>query len=119
MKEMGVVEAKIQRVEDIYRLVRTAVDSKRPIRAVYHGRDRWFCPHRLGRNHQGQVRVLCYQYAGESESGLQADGSPANWRCIALEKLSRVELLEGAWRTAPNHSRPQTCVVEVDVDAED
>ena len=44
---------------------------------------------------------------------------PANWRCIALEKLSGVELLEGAWQTAPNHSRPQTCVVEVDVDAED
>jgi hypothetical protein len=116
---MGVIEAKIQRVEDIYRLVRAAVVGKRPIRATYHGRDRWFCPHRLGRNHQRQVRVLCYQYAGESESGLQADGSPANWRCIALEKLSKVALQEGAWHTAPNHSRPQTCIAEVDVDAED
>jgi hypothetical protein len=116
---MGVVLANIQTVEDIYRLVRTAVIDKRPIRATYHGRDRWFCPHRLGRNHEGQIRVLCYQYAGESGSGLQAVGSPANWRCIALEKLSRVELLEGAWQTAPNHSRPQTCVAEVDVDAED
>jgi hypothetical protein len=116
---MGAVEAKIQTVEDIYRLVRTAVVGKRPIRATYHGRDRCFCPHRLGRNHQGQVRVLCYQYAGESESGLQADGSPVNWRCIALEKVSKVELQEGAWRTAPNHSRPQTCVAEVDIDAED
>lgn len=116
---MGVVQAKIQTVEDIYRLVRTAVIGKRRIRATYQGRDRWFCPHRLGRNHEGQIRVLCYQYAGESGSGLQAVGSPANWRCIALEKLSRVELLEGAWQTAPNHSRPQTCVAEVDVDAED
>jgi hypothetical protein len=42
-------------------------------------------------------RVLCYQYGGESGSGLQAAGSPANWRCVALEKLSRVELLEGVW----------------------
>jgi hypothetical protein len=116
---MGVIQAKIQTVEDIYRLVRTAVISKHPIRAVYHGRDRRFCPHRLGRNHQGQIRVLCYQYGGESRSGLQAAGSPANWRCLALEKLSRVELLEEAWQTAPNHSRPQTCVTEVDVDAED
>jgi hypothetical protein len=115
---MGVVQAKIQTVEDIYRLVRTAVLSKHPIRATYHGRDRWFCPHRLGRNSNGQVRVLCYQYAGESSSGLQADGSPANWRCLALEKLSSVRLLDGSWHTAPNHSRPQTCVVEVDVDAE-
>src|SRR2546425_12808740 len=69
---MGVIQAKIQTVEDIYRLVRTAVVSKRPIRAIYHGRDRWFCPHRLGRNHEGQIRVLCYQYDGESVSGLQS-----------------------------------------------
>jgi hypothetical protein len=116
---MGVIQAKIQPVEDVYRLIRTAVISKRPIRAIYHGCDRWFCPHRLGLNHEGQIRVLCYQYGGESNSGLQAAGSPANWRCLALEKLSRVELLEGAWQTAPNHSRPQTCVTEVDVDAED
>ena len=116
---MRVIQAKIQTVGEIYRLVRTAVISKRPIRAIYHGRDRWFCPHRLGRNHEGQIRVLCYQYGGESGSGLQVAGSPANWRCIALEKLSRVELLEDAWHTAPNHSRPQTCVAEVDEDAED
>lgn len=67
----------------------------------------------------GATSVSCAQYAGESGSGLEAAGSSANWRCIALEKLSKVELLEGAWRTAPNHSRPQTCIAEVDVDAED
>jgi hypothetical protein len=116
---MGVVQAKIQTVEDIYRRVRAAVIGKRPIRARYQGLDRRFCPHRLGRNREGQIRVLCYQYGGESGSGLQPDGSPANWRCMALEKLSGVELLEDAWRTAPNHSRPQTCVAEVDVDTED
>jgi hypothetical protein len=116
---MGVIQSKIQTVEDIYRLVRSAVASKRPIRAIYHGRDRWLCPHRLGRNHVGQTRALCYQYRGESASGLQAAGSPANWRCIALEKLSRVDLLDDVWHTAPNHSRPQTCVADVDVDAED
>jgi hypothetical protein len=116
---MAVIQAKIQTVEDIYRLVRTAVVSKRPIRAIYHGRERWFCPHRLGRNHESQIRVLCYQYGGQSGSGLQAAGSTENWRCIALEKLRRVELLEGAWHTAANHSRPQTCIAKVDVDAED
>ena len=116
---MGVVQAKIQTIEDIYLLVRTSVIGKRPIRANYHGRARWFCPHRLGRNHEGQIRVLCYQYAGESGSGLQAAGSPANWRCIAVEKLSAVELLEDSWRTAPNHSRPASCIADADIDAED
>ncbi len=119
VEAMGVIQAKIQTVEEIYRLVRAAVVEKHSIRAIYQGRDRWLCPHRLGRNHEGQMRVLCYQYGGESSSGLQPVGSPANWRCIALEKLSRVELVEDHWHTAPNHSRPQTCVAEVDVDAED
>ena len=85
---MAVVRAKIQTVEDIYRLVWTAVASKRPIEASYHGRQRLFCPHRLGRNSQGLLRVLCYQYGGASESGLGPAGSSANWRCVALEKLS-------------------------------
>jgi hypothetical protein len=116
---MAVVQAKMQTVEDIYRLVWAAVANKRPIEAIYHGRPRLFCPHRLGRNKAGRLRVLCYQYGGQSESGLEPVGSPANWRCMALEKLSQVKLLEDAWRTAPNHSRPASCVVDADIDAED
>ena len=117
--EMGVVVAKIQTVEDIYRLVWAAVANKQPISAIYKERRRLFCPHRLGRNRASQLRVLCYQYGGESESGLAPMGSPENWRCIALEKLRSVELLEGSWKTAPNHSRPATCVIEADIDTED
>jgi hypothetical protein len=116
---MAVVEAKIQTVEDIYRLVWTAIASKQPISAIYKERPRLFCPHRLGRNRAKQLRVLCYQYGGESESGLATIGSPDNWRCVALEKLRRVELLEGSWKTAPNHSRPARCVIDADIDAED
>ena len=116
---MKVLQAKIQTVEDIYQLVRIAVVERHPIRAIYDARLRKLCPHRLGRGPRGDLRVLCYQYGGESGSGLQADGSPANWRCIALEKLSKVELIEEPWHTGPNHSRPQSCVAEADVDAED
>jgi hypothetical protein len=116
---MGVVEAKIQTVEDIYRLVWSAVANKRAMKAIYKELPRLFCPHRLGRNQVGERRVLCYQYGGESESGLAPMGSPANWRCIALEKLRSVELLEGSWKTAPNHSRPTTCVIAADIDVED
>jgi hypothetical protein len=100
-----------------------AVETRRPISAVYQDRHRLFCPHRLGRNKEGQLRVLCYQYGGESESGLKPVGSPDNWRCIALDKLRSVEVLTGLWRTAPNHSRPASCIVDAtfgvpDVDAE-
>jgi len=116
---MGVVEAKIQTVEEVYRLVWAAVASRCPIAAIYRGLPRLFCPHRLGGNKEGELRVLCYQYGGESESGLQRPGSPANWRCIVLENLRRVELLDDGWQTAPNHSRPASCVVKPDIDAED
>jgi hypothetical protein len=74
---------------------------------------------RLGRNREGRLRVLCYQYGGESQTGLEAMGSPANWRCVVLENLSRVKLVEGAWRTAPNHARSASYVVEADIDTED
>jgi hypothetical protein len=73
----------------------------------------------MGRNQANELRVLCYQYGGESESGLAPMGSPENWRCIVLEKLRLVKLLDDSWETAPNHSRPASCVVEADIDAED
>lgn len=98
--------------------MRAAVESRRSISALYHNRHRLLCPHRLGRNKDGQPRVLCYQYGGESESGLKPEGSPDNWRSLAHE-LRSVELLEGPWQTAPNHLRPASCIVDADVDAED
>jgi hypothetical protein len=116
---MRIIDSKIQTVEDIYGLVWAAVANRRPIRAIYKERPRRLCPQRLGRNRTGQLRLLCYQYGGESESGLEPLGSAANWRCIVLEKLRAVELVEGSWKTAPNHSRPATCVIDADIDAED
>ena len=56
---------------------------------------------------------------GESESGLQPVGSPANWRCVVLAKLGKVRLLGDVWRTAPNHSRPGSCVTKPDMDVQD
>jgi hypothetical protein len=116
---MGVVRAPIQTVEDIYRLLRESVVSRKPIEASYDGRLRLLCPHRLGRNSKAELRVLCYQYGGESSSKLDQSGSPGNWRCMVVEKLRQVRLLDGRWRTAPNHSRPASCVVDADIDAND
>jgi hypothetical protein len=110
---------KAGQLEGIYRTVYGAIRNRRPIAAIYKELPRLFCPHRLGRNSKGQLRVLCYQYGGESESGLTPQGSSDNWRCIALDKLSAVEPLEGPWHTAPNQSRPASCIVDPDIDAED
>jgi hypothetical protein len=110
---------KAVQLEAVYRAVYEAIRNRRPIAAMYKGLPRLFCPHRLGRNSKGQLRVLCYQYSGKSESGLSPAGSSGNWRCIALDKLSAFESLKGPWRTAPNHSRPASCIVDPDIDAED
>jgi len=91
----GCCPGKNSTVEDIYRLIWTAVESKQPIEAIYDKRLRLFCPHRLGRNRAGELRVLCYQYGGESKSGLEAPGSPANWRCTVLEKFKPGEATGG------------------------
>ena len=110
---------RVETLEEVHELVRTAVVNKQPIRAVYKKHVRLLCPHRLGWNKEGKLQVLCYQYGGESGSGLQRPGSPDNWRCVALEHLHNLELLNDKWRTAENHSRSQTCIDRVEVDAED
>jgi len=56
---------------------------------------------------------------GASVSGLEPRGARSNWRCLAVDKLLQVELLQGSWHTAPNHSRPQTCITQVEMDVED
>ena len=116
---MAIPPDRIDATEETYRLLRSAVTTRSPISAIYHDYERLLCPHRLGWNKMWQPRVQCYQYGGESETGLEPVGSPANWRCMAVDDLNGVELLEGPWYTAPNHSRPQTCVAVVDVDADD
>ena len=85
---MGVVEARIQTVEDIYRLMRTAVAHKRPVRATYKNLLRLFCPHRLGRNRVGQLRVLCYQYGGESGPGADGFAGKLALRCTGKAQIS-------------------------------
>src|SRR5258708_10261758 len=102
---MSVIEAKIQTVEDMYRLIWTAIARKQPISAIYKGLPRLFCPHRLGRNRVGQPRVLCYQYGGQSERGLGPIGSPENWRCVVFEKLRRGEVWWGSWVASPRRNR--------------
>jgi hypothetical protein len=106
-------------LEHAHAQLRAAIIHRRPVVALYRGRRRLLCPHLLGRNKQRRLQVLCYQYGGDSESGLQHAGASDNWRCLAVENLSRVELLNEPWQTAENHSRPQTCIEEVELDVDD
>ena len=108
----------VRAVEQTHAQVRAAIIHRRPIAAFYRGRRRLLCPHLLGWNKHRRLQVLCYQYGGDSESGLKPADASNNWRCLTVENLSQVELLDGPWQTAENHSRPQNCIEEVELDVD-
>ena len=106
-----------QAVGEIYSLLRLAAARRQPVAATYDGLLRLICPHVLGRK-AGRLRVLCYQFGGNSNSGLAvASEAMGGWRCLAVEKLSQVELRADAWHTEPRSPR-QTCIDEIDFDAD-
>src|SRR6202790_4889199 len=109
--------AETQAVREIYALLRLTAARKQPVAATYDGLLRLLCPHVLGRK-SGRLHVFFYQFGGSSNSGLQMtpDGV-GGWRCLAVEKLSQVELRANAWHTEPRSPR-QTCVDEIDFDVD-
>ena len=116
---LRLMSVSVRAPEQAHAQVRAAIVHRRPITALYRGRRRLLCPHLLGWNKNRRLQVLCYQYGGDSQSGLKPAGTSDNWRCLAVENLSDVELLDGPWQTAENHSRPQNCIDEVELDVDD
>jgi hypothetical protein len=100
----------------IFDTIRDAIINKKIVTARYHGFNRVMCPHVIGWNKRGEEQALFYQFAGQSSSGLAPPGSGQNWRCIPLAGLSGVQISDGDWQTAPNHSRPQSCVHLIDTE---
>mgnify|MGYP000222496406 CR=1 FL=1 len=92
-----------------YETIAEAIAEKKAVEAVCHGCKRAFCPHVLGEKN-GRVQALVYQFAGESNSSQILPGSTNNWRCLVIDLLEQVRILDEPWHTADNHSRPQTCV---------
>ena len=104
-----------QAVGEVYELLLRAAACRQAVAAVYDGQPRLLCPHVLGRK-LGRLHALVYQFGGSSNSGLSMMPEGAGvWRCLAVDKLSRVELRADAWHTEPR-SHCQTCIDEVDFD---
>ena len=109
--------AEAQAVSEICELLRFAAAHRQPVAAAYDGLPRLLCPHVLGRK-SGRLHVFCYQFGGSSNSGLpMAPGRVGGWRCLAVERLSQVELRADAWHTEPRSPR-QTCIDEIDFDTD-
>jgi predicted DNA-binding transcriptional regulator YafY len=91
---------------------RQAILSKQQIACDYHGLHRELCPHTLGHTN-GRERALSFQFAEQSSKGLPPEGE---WRCMNLDEVTNVKIKEGPWHTGSAHTRPQTCVKQVDVE---
>lgn len=95
-----------------YTLFRQAMRRRAQILCTYDGYVREFCPIILGHS-QGQEKALTYQFGGQSSRRLPPRGA---WRCLWLSKVSDVRLRNGPWHEGDDHTHPQGCVEEVDLD---
>lgn len=99
---------------DARAMLTRAIEGKRAVAMRYQGLDRRCCPHILGRNPDGVPHVLVFQYGGESASGLPPEGS---WRCMRLDQIEAVALIDDPWRTAPTEGHPPPkCVTQVELE---
>ncbi|AGY58446.1 hypothetical protein [Gloeobacter kilaueensis] len=100
---------------DTYEIIANAIRNKQQIIATYDGHERELCPHSLGTKN-GTLQCLFYQFGGYSSKGKIEPGSSNNWRCLSLSKLSNVKTRDGNWYTAYNHSRPNSCIDNVEIE---
>jgi hypothetical protein len=92
-------------ITEIAQVIRTAIVHHRSIQAVYGDRERLLYPHMLGRNKDGQLRVLCLQIGGDSARGLTHRDGPGDWRCMALERFTAVVYSTAPWVNATEKRR--------------
>lgn len=98
-----------------YETIKRAIRDRRQVIAEYGGYTREMCPHAIGTK-GGREQALFYQFGGGSSSGPVVPGSTQNWRCMEVAGIANIRVRDGAWHTAPNHTRPQTCIDSVDLD---
>lgn len=95
-----------------YDLIRDAIITRQQVLCTYKDRHRECCPHAIGLK-KGRQHALMFQFAGDSSKGLPPGGE---WRCMDVAELTNVVSQNGPWHTRNDHSRPQTCIDQIDVD---
>ena len=80
---------------NVNEVLRLAIGEKRCVRLRLAGKERRVCPHALGLK-DGRPRVLAFQYAGASASGLAPGG---HWRAFFCHEIEEASFIDGAWHT--------------------
>jgi hypothetical protein len=95
-------------------LLMQAIEEKKQVVCTYDNYPREMCPHTMGiKNKTGLRQVISFQFGGGSSRGLPPGGE---WRCMRVDEITNLQLREGPWHTGPNHSRPQTCVDQIEAE---
>ena len=76
------------------------------------------CPYMIGRNREGRVRILCLQVAGTSATGPEQRAGVGDWRCLDLEKISRVEWTALPWTAAGSAVKRPKCIDRIELTAD-
>ena len=97
-----------------YSVLRSAIQNRQQVTCTYGGHHREICPHVIGRKGD-QENVLAFQFDGSSSRGLPPEGE---WRCMRVAGIEHACAQDGAWHTGHNHSQPQTCVDEIDIEVD-
>ena len=84
---------------------------------MYEGHYREMCPHAIGTKN-GREQALFIQFGGSSSSAGEVTPDDAKWRCIPIGGLTQVDVQDGEWHTLDDHSQPQTCVGDIDLEVE-
>ncbi|HUH84401.1 MAG TPA: hypothetical protein VLX85_07310 [Stellaceae bacterium] len=83
---------------NVNEVLRLAIGEKRCVRLRVAGKERRVCPHALGLK-DGHPRVLAFQYAGASSSGLAPGG---HWRAFFVHEIEQASFIDGPWCTGGN-----------------
>jgi len=97
-----------------YEIIKQAILNKLCVTFDYDGHKRKMSPHVIGTKNS-RSQALFYQYGGGSNRGLSYDQTK-NWRCIFIDEIKNLSINNDRFQSAYNHSRPQSCVDEVDVE---
>jgi len=98
-----------------YAVLRDAIINKKQVSCTYRNLAREICPHVIGRGKDGRAMVLSFQFGGQSSTRLPPGGE---WRCMQVDDITNATSHAGQWHTGDNHSRPQTCVKDIDVEVD-
>ena len=90
------------------------MDERKSISASYNSYFRKISPYELGTK-GNKYQCLFYQYGGESSSGTIDGRSKHNWRCMELNKLKNIQILDEPLfkPDVVSHKKPSNCIDKV------